>query len=122
MACLINVLATLSTIGPNSLFLIVILLVNYMSWINLNALDFFGIINQWLDYGAIESLSIPIYIFSFNKLINLVNRALGIGIGFKSYSTCGIIKITIGTTIIRCIHPISFSDEAKALPCLKNMS
>jgi hypothetical protein len=93
-----------------------------MSWININAPDFFGTVNQRLEYGAIDGSSIPICNFSFNKFTNLGSKALGTGIGFKSQGTCGIVTITIGATIFGLTHPISYGEEAKALPCLKIIS
>jgi hypothetical protein len=49
-------------------------------------------VHHWLEYGAIEGSSIPICIFSFSKFTNLGNKALGIGIGFKSHGTCGTVN------------------------------
>ena len=122
MAYPANASATLSIIGPDPLFLIVTLLAGCISWMNLNVLDFFGTINHQLEYGAIEGSSMPICIFSFSKLTNLGNKALDTGIGFKSHSACGTVNITIDTTMLGCTHPISFGDEAKALPYLESMS
>ncbi|KAG0554145.1 hypothetical protein M758_4G185200 [Ceratodon purpureus] len=122
MACLAKASATSSTIGPDPLFLIVTLLAGCMSWINLKAPDFFGTVNHRLEYGAIDGSSIPICIFSFNRLTNLGSKALGTGIGFKSQGTWGIVKMTIGATIFGLTHPISSGEEAKALPCLEIIS
>jgi hypothetical protein len=122
MACPRNALATSSTIGPYPLFLIVTLLADCISWMNLRAPDFFGTVNQQLEYRTIEGSSISIYIFSFSKFTNLGNKALGTGIGFKSHGTCGIENITIGATMLGCTHPISTEDEAKVLPCLESIS
>ena len=95
-----NASTTLSTIGPNLLFLIMTLLANYISWMNLKAPDFFGIVNHRLEYEAIEGLSMPIYIFSFSKFTNLSNKALGTRIGFKSHGTYNTVNITIDATML----------------------
>jgi hypothetical protein len=79
-----NASATSSTIGPDPLFLIMILLAGCMSWINLRAPNFFDTVNQQLEYGAIEGSNIPTCIFSFSKFTNLGSKAQGTRIGFKS--------------------------------------
>jgi hypothetical protein len=89
---------------------------------NFKAPDFFGIVNQQLEYGAIEGSSISIYIFSFSEFTNLGSKALGIGIGFKSHGTCGIVSITIGVIMLGCTYLTSSGVEAKALPCLESIS
>jgi hypothetical protein len=64
----------------------------------------------------------PMCIFSLNKPTNLGSSTCGIGIGFKSHGTCDTINMTIGATTLGCTHPISSSEEAKALPCSESIS
>lgn len=88
---------------------------------NLKALNFFSIVNYRLEYRAIDDSSILIYIFSFNKFINLSGKAFDIEIGFKFQSAYRIVKMTIGATIFGLTHLIWSDQEAKAIPYLKNI-
>jgi hypothetical protein len=86
---------------------------------NLRAPNFFGTVNQLLEYGIIKGSNIPICIFSFSKVTNLGSKALGTRIGFKSHTTSGTVNMTIG---VGCTHPIISGNEAKTLTCLESMS
>jgi hypothetical protein len=71
-------------------------------------------VNHRFENGALDSSRIPIAIFSFKRSISLGISALRTEIGFRFQGTCKIVKIIIGSTILKLAHPISFGEKAKA--------
>ena len=108
--------------GLTPTFRIVTLLIGCRYCIKRNVPFFFDIIIHWFEYGALDGSRIPMLTFSLSSSISFKIWALGTVIGLMPYSTCGIVKITIGSTIVGSTHPILSGANANSFPWLLSIT